>query len=695
MSIQTTRVRILTEAILKKNLQRGILPDSQEFIWQLEQALKDAGKNSAAFRFKPYRQTEVIQSSKYNTDNQIIRQDLLTLYQNLAELHGLLNKHYQYFDTEKQKLEKQIDVLENRLREHIHNANRAGVLPYAYDTFQDTSKVNLGACSDVFVDTQNNMVRLVEERTMTRRIIPQVVPAFSVYPEGLSKKERTITGNLSDIFSEKIDAVWQKEISLKEEQKLTGLLNVTFQKPEEINRVGLTFLTIKPFQLEASYSPDGAEWFALPNYIGAFEAQKQVSLDFPSIQMKQFKIEITKNEADAQKTDDTDYPHAYLFGLESLVFNQKQYAPTGIFESKPLDLFNEPDNYAVQTVSLEVDEWLPTGTQIDYEIALNEPNPDWQPIDPISRKHPEFPQLLSFLRMSKNGGEKMYFPTQFSAQQSEAEDLLTNGISLYRLSSLQNEKEQFTLPPRLMLEGSVRLYLGENAWEVTSFPSDDTTSIPELSEFNGLFDKTKIEYKVINESRNGDILSGQKDAQKRKYLCQLSLYLPEARMLTATPLASDPMSVYLNGERIFAARPGSERETYFVFRPGWNEIVVLINGDNATSVNGITASLGFQPKQIAETIYSKSTPLKEVSLFDLQYNTKRNDRSSFAKRQTDDGWEILTNFWSQGLSFTLHYDYKSEELPDHDLFLLRATFRRDENKYVPTPILRRYRIVCT
>ena len=151
MSIQTTRVRILTEAILKKNLQRGILPDSQEFIWQLEQALKDAGKNNAAFRFKPYRQTEIIQSSKYNADNQIIREDLLTLYQNLAGLHALLNKHYQYFDTEKQKLEKQIDVLENRLREHIHNANRAGILPYAYDTFQDTKKVNLDACTDVFV----------------------------------------------------------------------------------------------------------------------------------------------------------------------------------------------------------------------------------------------------------------------------------------------------------------------------------------------------------------------------------------------------------------------------------------------------------------------------------------------------------------------------------------------------------------
>lgn len=695
MSIQTTRVRILTEAILKKNLQRGILPDSQEFIWQLEQALKDAGKNSAAFRFRPYRETEVVQSSKYNSDNRVIREDLLTLYQNLAGLHALLNKHYQYFDTEKQKLEKQIDILENRLREHIHNANRAGILPYAYDTFHDTSKVNLDACSDVFVDTENNLVRLVEERSMTRRITPVATPSFLVFPENIEKKERIITGELINVFSDKIDTVWQKEVSLKEEQTLTGVFNVLFQKPEEVNRIGLSFLTVKPFELEASYSPDGTEWFALPNYVGVFEAQKQVSLDFPSIKIKHFKLEITKREADSQKTDDPDYPHSYLFGFESVVFNQKQYTPTGVFESKPLELFNEPDNYAVQTVSLEVDEWLPTGTQIDYEIALNEPNPDWQPIEPISRKHPEFPQTLSFLRMSKNGGENLYFPKQFSAQQSEAEDLLTNGVSLYRLSSLQNNKEQFTLPPRKMLEGSVRLYLGENAWEITSFPSQETTSVPELSEFQGLFDRTEIEYKAVDESRNGDILSGRKDSQKRKYLCQIGLYMPEERTLAATPISTDPMSIYINGERVFASMPGSERETYFVFRPGWNEIVVLINGDNATSVNGITASLGFQPKQIADTIYSRSTPLKESTLFDLQYNTKRNDRSSFAKREVDGGWEILTNFWSPGLNFSLHYNYKSEELPEHDLFLFRAKFTRDESSYVPTPILRRYRIVCT
>ena len=95
MSIQNKRVEYLTEMLLQRNLQNGMLPDSKEFIWQLNQAMRDARYDKPSFKFKPYRNTEIVQSSRYNTDNDRVYNDLLVLYRNIVSVHQLLNKQYQ------------------------------------------------------------------------------------------------------------------------------------------------------------------------------------------------------------------------------------------------------------------------------------------------------------------------------------------------------------------------------------------------------------------------------------------------------------------------------------------------------------------------------------------------------------------------------------------------------------------------
>ena len=700
MSIQSTRVKILTEELLKHNLQRGILPDSELFIWQLEQALKEAGNNHASFKFKPYRNTEIASSQKYNQDNIRISRDFQTLYQNLSGLISSVNKEYQYFSTEKEKLEKQLDVLENQLKAYIQNSSRPGILPYAYDVFDDTSKVDFSACKDIFVDTKNNQVKLVEEKSTTLRIQPKGKMSFKLYPEKIDRKEDAITGQLIDALKNEIDSVWQKQIRLKQNQSLQAVVELSFTQAHLLNQIVCSFLTIKPFQFHVSYSPNGSEWYELPNYIGSFEAQKSVTLDFPSVPVQYLRFEMTKAEADESKAEGDLFDYRYLFGFESLAFYNKQYPREGLFQSTPLDLLNEPDNYAVDSVSLHVDEWLPTGTTIDYELALNysglsKEELEWHPIEPMEREHPNAPQVINLLRMSKATGELLYFPSDYSAQQSEAEDLLANGIPLYRLSYSSNGQDKFALPPRKIREGTTRLYVGENAWEITSFPSSQTVGIPEISDFQGVFDNTKIEYSALATGRSSDVLKNKTDGTKRKYIARLGLYLDEGKTITTTPISTDAFSLFLNGENIYKAEAGDSRETYLVFQSGWNELVVLVNGENATSVNGITLSLGFNPSSLTRTIFAKSIPLKEVSVFDLQYNTKQNDRTVFAKRETEDGWEILTNFWSPGLSFTFYYDYKAEDLPAHDQFILRATLSREEGSSVPTPIIRSYKLNCT
>ena len=696
MSIQTSRQRIVTELLLKKNLQNGILPSSKEFIWQLNKAMMEAGRASSAFKFKPFKKNEIAYADKFNDYHHTILTDLRVLYDNLGELYYSKNQDYQYFLTEKEKLEKQIDILENDLRFYIQNNQRAQTLPYAYDVFDDTSKVDLEKSKNIIVDTKNNSVKLVEERNTTRRVYPLLDNSFNLYPEGLDYKQRTITGTMWNTLQNEEDLIWQQEVRLKNEQALTAVLQYDFEEQWYLNQIDLSFITIKPFQLYCTYSLDGIEWFDMPNYVGSFQVEKDVSLNFPSVPIKHFRLEIIKAQSDEVVVGDDEYSFNYLFGLHEIRFYHKQYPVEGELVTKTLEFQSEPENYAIQTIRLHTDEYLPTGTDIQYEIALaNEEELSWQPIDPMGRKNPVNPQTISLMRMNRNGGEDIYFNANYSSKQAEAEDLLTNGIPVYRLTQNRNDKEFFYILPRQLRQNSLSLYVGGNSWEIKSFPSDDMVGIPEIEDYKGVFSNTDIWYQPLMDDHNGYLLKNHKETTNRKYMARLALYFTESKTITSRPVSTDPFAVYLNNHLIAESDNENDKDVHFVFKPGWNEIVVLINGDTADTVNGLSFILGFQPSRLTDTIFSRSKPLEEVSLFDLRYNTKRHDRTVFAKRRIEEGWEILINFWYPGLNFRLFYDYKSEDLPDNDQLMLRALFTREDGINVPTPVLRNYRIECT
>lgn len=690
MSIQNKRVEYLTELLLKKNLQDGILPDSKEFIWQLNQALRDVNYNKASFKFKPYRNTEIASSARYNKDNQLIYRDLLVLYKNMTTVHQILNKQYQNFVVEREKLEKQLDVLENRLRQFIQNNNRPGLLPYTYDTFDDTDKINLEETTRLFVDTKANAVHLVEEKNTSRRIIPESKLSFTFLPEGILKKEETLVGKLEDVFSETIDKTWQKRYLLKENKEVSGTLEALFEKEHMMNRIELSIYTVKPLFFDVSYTPDGINWYNLPYYEEGFEIEKTVALDFPSVSIKGLRFAFQKDEYDESLPEEEGYNYQYLFGIEHIAFYQKSYPTKGVLQTKVLSLENKPENYVIDTVQLSVDEWLPTGTQIDYEVALPSDVLDWQPIEPIERTNPQYPQTIHFHRLSRNATHELFFPEEFSIRQSEAEDLLKNGIPLYRLSNIQNDKQRFELPKIQMLEGSTRLYVGKSMWEITSYPEVDNT-IPEINDFMAVKDGMETNYEKASAVKSGDIFKNKTDNQKKKYLARIAVYLDEAISLSSPLTSTESLALYLNGEELFKGQTKMNDMIHYVFQAGWNELVVVVNGQGATSVNGMSISLGFNLFSLTEKIYASSKPLREIPLFDLQYNTKRNDRSVFAKRETEKGLEILVNFGQPGLSFDLFYDYKDSLEVDEGIYL-KATFTRSNGENVPTPILRKYRL---
>lgn len=689
MSIQNKRIGYLTDIILQRNLQDGLLPDSKEFVWQLNMALQDLNNDKSSFSFKPYRNTQVLTSNKLNEDNNQIYEDLFVLYDNNKHINNLLNREYQYFLTKKKKIEKELDIEENRLRQYVQNNGRAGFLPYAYDTFDTTDKVNLEETSQVFIDTNNNGAHIVEEKNTSRRIYPAADLTFRLLPDKLDLKELNIEGGIENILKDTEDTVWQKQILLKENLEITGTLEVNFDRTHLLNYIQIRLLTVKPVPLIVYFTPDNETWYNLPYHEEPIAVEKEIALDFPEMDVKALRFVMTKPEYDEALPEPENYNYQYLFGFEKIAFYNKSYPTEGTLTSKELTLQNRPDNYVVDTVQLYTDDWVPTETDIEYEVALPGEVLDWQPISPMNQKHPRFPQKVFFHNLRRNVQNELYFPEELSIRQSEAEDLLKNGIPLYKLTYDFGNQQQFYLPSTQILEGSLRLYVGKDTAEVISYPADNTPL--SVNDFLQVQEGKNHYYEPLENIDSGDLFVNKRDNEHRKYLVRVGLFLEEPRDITAVPVSTEEMIVHLNGNEVYAGTTSSNALVHYNFKGGWNELVVLIDGQNATTVNGMTTSLGFNFYALTEDVYSSSQPLKEVDVFDLQNNTKLHDRTVFARRPVEHGIEILTNFAQPGLRFDLFYDYKEDFKEETGLFL-RARLSRENGDNVPTPIIRQYRL---
>lgn len=691
---------MIVDNILKEELQKGNLPSSKEFVWRLNNALYNRKLNMPFYKFKPYKNTEIVESARLNEQNDEIHQDLSILYNNIVDVNNSLAKYENSFEVEKEKIENEIEVQENYLKEMIFKHNDGGYLGYSYETFDDLDKTDLSNSQDVFVDTKSKELKIVEEKNTSTKIIPKTDIQFRIVEQPKKKEEETITGTPQRLLEEvedEEDKVWQKQISLDNNQALTGYLEVQMDKEYPINKIDMDMINIKNTFVKVTFSKDGQTWFDVPYHEDKKEVDKTFSLSFPTLNMRMIRIVIEKKEADELIPSKENLDYKYLFGMKNIALYNKNYPTYGRFQSEPHEVINGPTNYIVDTVRLSADELVPTNTSIDYEIALKREDNvlDWHFIDPMERINPKYPTSINFSNIKKDETIPLYFPSDLSVVQSEAEDLRRNGIPIYRLTSDHGDKSNMYIEYKKIVDGSMKLFAGRDNWEVTSYPSEDVEGTPTIEDWKKVKDRTEINYEEMPRTKSGDLFVNHVDPQSRKYLCRLGFFVSSADTIVKTiPISTDPIAIYLNGDLLFEGETSINDEINLSVRHGWNEIVVLINGKNATSVNGISTSLGFNLYSIADRVYSSSKPLTYIPLFDLQYNTKANDRTVFSSREEEGKKiQILTNFGKPGLKFDLVCDYAEEMLTDEEPeVLLRATFRRDNGDSIPSPVLNKYRL---
>lgn len=696
MSIRNRRLQEMTERILKEQLQLGNLPTSKEFIWRLSQAMRELPLDEPEFRFRAFNATEATSSALYNQQIEKAIRDFTLLYGNIVEVHQLLNKHFSSFETERAKLEARIDQLQNELKEKILLYASDGFLASVFDHFDNVEKVDLPLCENIVVDTTHHQVRLAEEANTSKRVVPAHNTSFEMIGQPKYKITK-LTGNIQDVYADELDTVWQITVQKEKNELVQACLESVYGMKTMVNRLELDLLTVESLQLRIEFTPDGTTWFYLPYHEDWKPVAGKIVYDFPALEVKGFRFWLEKGQADQQVQDDDGFVHSYLFGVKHIRLYCKQYPTSGVFYGKSLAI-KGPDNFVVNKVSLDVEEEVPTGTNLRYEVAVPriDGTEEWRAIDPIRRKNPKERQIIDFSNITGGAGTRLFFPEGKSPIQYEAEDLSRNGVYLYRLTSLEAGKEVLAIPNKKVIANTARMYVAKNAWDIQAMPSTRPKSALTIEEWLEIKETRSQRYQKIDPTTNM-VLSKEKRAGKHVFLCKIGvLYEGEEKAHRVLPVCTDPLTIYLNGQKVFEGETSTTQAVNLVFKKGWNEIVALIDGNTAALVNGLSFGLGADLMTLGSYLAGDPVPMKEIPVFDLQYNTKIDERGVFALREVEGGTEVLLNYADPGIEYELFFDYVDDDTLDKAKEIkLRVFFDKENVPLTGSPILKHYRIQLT
>jgi hypothetical protein len=403
---------------------------------------------------------------------------------------------------------------------------------------------------------------------------------------------------------------------------------------------------------------------------------KYAVFNFAPLNILLFRIHIKKKEPDKQSVTENGTQYEYLFGAKRIQAYRMSYPKEGFFITK--ELTPNLDSFAVGKVSLVTEEIIPDGTSISYELQL-EGDDSWRSISPLNREVTNEPKVLDFQQITYNAPQVL--KVKDNTLESELVTLRANGIRFYSIGTIEKKN---------IIPQSEKLYLGRNAWMIKELAVDHgTVHFPTLDDWNHV-QGTTTNIQTIDPSEKGLLLKDRNFTEHTQLYYSISLYASEKQhVFTAIPSSTEPIAIFLNGQKIYEGIPSSQNSINYKLENGWNQLVVLAYIQNVGVGTTSSIDLGFNPIEKALNCYAIPQSLQKVSLFDLRYNVKSNDWGFYALLEEEDKVHVVVNHALPGILYDFYYNYTTDT--SKKKIKLRATFRQNNtNSIYTTPILKRY-----
>lgn len=694
MNIKQRRLELIIEKILREELQKGNLPTSREFIERIRGYLEREELHKPSLQVRVVRKGATAYAEDLNQSVAQSYEDLDILYKSITDKYDVLLKNFNKFDVEKVKLDYELNKLESHLKELALLYSQSGFLTSVYDVFDDLSKVDTTK-STTEVDIKSHQTTLAWSKNLSMKLPTNGLNAtFSL--EAATKNNilsRKTIGNIPYSLSENIDEVWAEVLYTKQgDAKVEGIYEVNFGETALFNNIEVDPHAGSGVYLNFQYSADGVTWKDLPISEEQGLVEGPVSYSFNYLSIRKIRIRMTKQEADhsnvIKEQNKQSLVYGYILGIKKISFAQIGYADKGELYSKALSpITKENAPFTISKVSLYADEVIPNGTTIEYFVAM-EPEestePEWKAISPVNREAPKHDQIIDFKNISAAPAHTYVIDPTISIGESRLESLYANGIDFYRLGDIEG---------RQLIEGTEQLYVGKDSWGIKAYEYTKAAGhVPGLIDWEKPENMVTENFSKITDGKNGSLLEEQRFTKHTNLLFTLGLFSRKEEVtISAVPVSSEPITIYVNGLKVFEGIPSPSTRINYLFKTGWNEIKIAAYITNTINqATGTTISIGFDPREYASYTYAQSRSLEKVSLFDLRYNVKSNDHNKYAIMETNGRYTIVLNRIVPGLEYDFYSEYVDGDPKNTILF--KAIMTMDRNVCYISPKLKSYRL---
>lgn len=681
MPIKRRQLDNLVETILREELCKGQVPNSRQFLLRLNRALTEHKLGTPTTKAYRVQGNSSINVDKHNEFINTTRDDLEVLYSELIQSVDATLKNFDYFEVEKKKLEYQIEKMRAELVNVLLVSDKSNQYIHTiYDTFSDINLVDLSKTT-AEVDIANNQVVLSQSGSQKMNLTSAKASFSFNKGEWVTVSEM---GSLENIFSDKANDIWNITASTYTEQIFVGELIIELSERIQTNKLTVSLHSPRITEIDVLYSPDLLNWFPIPNSKHESLTSEQTYL-FHDINIAALKLILTKQTADAIRYEDEKAIYDSVFGVKNVSVYKAAFANSGALQSVIHEI--ESSKITVDKVSLSVDNEVPAGTEIKYYLAFpdGDNQPAWVPISPLEDKQPKHPQVITLGNIT-NTKATLKFPTldQSVPAERELKQHNVNGIKFYVLPEINSADG---LIDRNIT--SALLYRGKNAWKVEQYTYNrEEGYIPTLADWVNIPSQATnntLSFQNINTSSNSLMYGNSSNSYSANTKYTVAILMDSAKNITLRPVGNVGLSIYCNGQNYYSSQPNIASDISIKLKAGWNILQVLIyqHKDIISSLN-----IGANLLAHVNRVYAESTPLKQVSLFNLQYNVLSSDYDSFTVEKIGNKSRIVLNHYYPGLSYELAYNYTVQ---NNDKIIFKAEMSRLPDMLV-SPKLNSYQI---
>jgi len=650
------------DKVVQELLQQGTFPSVYDVAARV--AARVTKEDLDLPSMKPYLAypNEKIDYNAYNKMMADLIDDLSVLYSVLLEIKAKALNSFTTFDIEVKQQEAIIAGLEKRIRELILTNSAEGLTGAFVEDFSTSVNIDTSATS-ANVNTQSHEVTLPKIQSSEAIITEPCEISVSV------DNTRAITSQIgSTAISEVYNStdpitVWQYQIACNSQAVIPIYIEIDYHKAIVANQIVVDMLSVKPTMVRVEFKPKSIDtWYPVPYNESATTCDKSIVVKFPSMEIASLRLILYKEEADKLEVSDNQPNYLYIYGIKNISVYSTTYTTKAVIQSKPIAI-------APGIISISTDEDIPDGCNINYSIALEEPELTWNPISPVGNPNPRYSKTLDLSNViTSDPPSEFAFPN--GVNPPALHELATNGINFYELPALDN-----SFSSRNIIDGSEMLFRGKNAWLV-EVASSSTSGIPN----NSLFAQADTSY--LQHTAGAQSISGSYEHPVR-LSCAVYHSKPNTGMskLFST---NCPAAVYVNGVPIFSTlTPVSNVRVEYPLRNGWNTIAILVNCNADVNLN-----LSFDPTSEFRYMFASNVPMTKVSLYDLQHNIMNYNHDCYAITQLDgNNVAILNHTTDSSLVYSMFYRYIGTSSSQVSI-ILRAVLSSDNSSITPT--LRKY-----